>query len=94
MSVVQVIKKVFVNEAGESVPYERLSITGYVSGEIHTLELKITNSEMLLAKILLSSEENKPSVKTRHAVENESPEVTKIKVNKSKNDDFLESLLD
>jgi len=60
MAVVKIIEHQFQNEAGQPVKYERLAIIGYVSGEVHTLELKLEKSEILLAKMLLNSEEEKP----------------------------------
>lgn len=71
MATVKVLQKNFVNEAGENVPYERLAIIGYVSGEIHTLELKLSSSELMLAKMLLSSNEEQPTTHSHSATEEE-----------------------
>jgi len=58
---VQIIEKTFNDTAtGRPVTYKRLAIMGYVSGTIHTLELKLEPSELLLAEIILSSNEEKP----------------------------------
>jgi len=58
MAHVQVIKKSFTNdETGKVAEYERLAITATISGVPHTLEVKLSNAELLAAKMLLSSEE-------------------------------------
>lgn len=71
MATVKILKQQFTNDKGELIDYERLAIIGYVSGELHTLELKLSSSELMLAKMLLSSNEEKPSTQTRHASEDE-----------------------
>jgi len=61
----------FLNDKGEEVNYQRLCISGYVGGELHTLEIKLEKSELLLAKMLLSSTENKPTTVARKSSEDE-----------------------
>lgn len=55
---VAIVKHEFTDEkTGEIRPYERLALLGSVGGETHSLELKLTKAELLIAKILLSSNE-------------------------------------
>lgn len=61
----------FNDDNGVPVNYERLSISGYVGGEVHTLELKLEKSELLLAKMLLTSNEEKPEQVARAATAEE-----------------------
>jgi len=72
MSHVAIIKNTF-NDAKTGLPvtYERLAITGYVGGEIQTLEIKLEKSELMLAKILLSSNEQAPTTSVHKATEDE-----------------------
>lgn len=74
----------FLNDKGEQVNYERLCISGYIGGEIHTLEIKLEKSELLLAKMLLSSSEEKPKENVRKANSEEIAEhSSKVKRNKT-----------
>jgi hypothetical protein len=74
MALVKILKKSFKNDEGEPVNYERLAIIGTVGGEVHTLELKLENGDMLAAKMLLASEE-KSEISSRKASEGESVDV-------------------
>ena len=77
MAVVKIVQHEFTDrETNKITPYERLAIIGYVGGEIHTLELRLEKSELLLAKMLLTSKE-------------EEPETTSRKANELEIDDFL-----
>lgn len=72
MATVKVIEKEFVEqETQRVVPYKRLAIIGYVGGEIHTLELKLSNTEILMAEMLLNSKEKEPETIVRQANEDE-----------------------
>lgn len=82
MATVKVITQQFTNDNGEQIPYKRLCITGYLGGEIQTLELKLSKSDLLLAELLLTSNEEKPTVDTRKATEDEQPSVTRNENNK------------
>ena len=73
MAIVQITTLEFVNDDGKTVPYKRLTITGYIGGEIQTLELKLSPTELLLAGMLLKSTEEKPVQSVRKATEDESP---------------------
>lgn len=44
-------------KTGTPINYERLCISGSISGQPHTLKLKLEPTELSLAKILLSSNE-------------------------------------
>ena len=52
----------FENDKGEVIKYKRLCISGYIGGSLETLEIKLEKSEMLLAKMLLTSTEDAPTV--------------------------------
>jgi len=53
MAVVKIVRHEFTDrETNKVTPYERLAIIGYVGGEVHTLELRLEKSELLLAKML------------------------------------------
>lgn len=68
MALTQVIKKTFTDpNTGQPIEYERLAIIGVLSGETHTLELKLGSSDLKLAKILLSSNEEIPEQIVRAA---------------------------
>lgn len=72
MTNVAIITKNFIDEkTGNPVNYERLQITGWLDGVQHTLELKLEKSELLLAKILLSSQESAPETSVRKPTEEE-----------------------
>lgn len=71
MAQVSVIEQSFEGEDGKPVKYKRLAITGIIDGELHTLELKLSKSELLLAEILLSSKEERPTTQTRKATAEE-----------------------
>lgn len=74
--------------------YERLAIIGFVSGEIQTLELKLSKAEMLLAKILLSSNEEAPTTVTRHATAEEAASLAISKTPTETQSDEAKSWLD
>lgn len=70
----------FEDSNGKQVDYERLCISGYVSGEIFTLELKLEKSDLLLAKMLLKSDEKTPVVISRKATDDEKNDGIRIPV--------------
>lgn len=74
------------NETGEIVPYKRLCITGSVNGDSHTLELKLSKEQLVLAEMLLTSKEE-VSTSTRKASAEEVDNF--LSENKHKNDDKL-----
>ena len=83
MATVKVIEKVFVDtETQREVPYKRLAIIGYVGGEIHTLELKLSNTEMLMAEMLLNSKEVEPETIVRKANEQELDDFLDLNIGK------------
>lgn len=64
---------------GKPIKWQVLSIIGFLSGDYQTLELKLTKTEAMLAKLLLSSDESKPVVETRKSNEDEQPTINKTK---------------
>lgn len=48
---------------GNVVPYERLVISNVLGGEVQSLQLKLSKSELLLAKLLLNSTEQLPEAR-------------------------------
>lgn len=50
---------------GKPIQWNVLSIIGYAGGELQTLELKLSKTEAMLARILLSNDEEKPVEHTR-----------------------------
>lgn len=88
MSSVKIVEKVYTPEDGSKpFTYERLAIIGSIDGVEHTLELKLEKSEMLLAKILLASNED---LSVGYGAKGVDIEVKR----KSKNDKDIEDLLD
>ena len=71
MAHVSISKNTFNDKDGKPVTYERLAIVGYISGEIQTLEIKLEKPELMLAKILLNSEDEAPVIEARKANEEE-----------------------
>lgn len=87
---VYIAKRNFTNEkTGEIIPYNRLAIGAYINGEYQALELKLNNSEMLLAKIILSSNEEAPAATSRKANEEELDDFFKKNQGRSSSDDEL-----
>lgn len=70
MATVQVTAKTG-NIDGQTINWNVLSIVGYAGGEIQTLELKLNKTEAMLARILLSGDEEKPTQSSRQANEAE-----------------------
>lgn len=55
MSKVEIQTKQFIDDNGISTPYKRLVIIGHLDGIEHSLEIKLTKNEMVLAEALLRS---------------------------------------
>jgi hypothetical protein len=79
MSNVQVLDKTFIKDNGEAVKYKVVAITGYLDGLAHTLELKASKTELMLAEILLAST-GKPAKSSMK------------KIDKDEEDDFLDAI--
>jgi len=57
MKTVRIAEKKFVNkETAEVVKYKRMLITGEINGEEQEIEIKLNKSQIMLAEILLQSE--------------------------------------
>lgn len=85
MAVVKVIEKNSEID-GRPITWNVLSITGFMQGDIQTLELKLSKTEAMLANLLLKSDENKPEVHTKAGG---NVEVTKTKDESLETDDWL-----
>lgn len=68
MGKVQVVEKTGEIE-GKPIKWNVLSIQGFMSGELHTLELKLMKTEATLARMLLGSNESGGEVKTKEGGE-------------------------
>lgn len=81
---VEVLTKTYTNETtGEITPYKRLGLVGYIGGQKHTLEIKLTASELIALNMLLASDEEKPEVTSRHLTNEESDSFLKNRSNDS-----------
>lgn len=61
MAEVKIVQRTFTDKTnGVITPYKRLVISGSINGEILTLELKLSDTEMQFASALLSSKEELP----------------------------------
>lgn len=88
MAKVYIANLSFNNDNGEIIPYKRLCISGIINGETQTLQIKLSPTEELLAKMLLESEEEPLETVTRTASDDESDEFFKnIKKNGRSSDD-------
>lgn len=54
-AITKIVTHSFTQDDGTITPYKRLAIVGVLNGETHTLELKLSKSELSLAQALLSS---------------------------------------
>ncbi|AWW06046.1 MAG: hypothetical protein [Inoviridae sp.] len=74
----QIVRKSFTDtKTGEIIKYDAFEVQGVVYGELMTLQLKLSPTEKMLAKILLASQEEFPTVTTRRADEGEAPHVSR-----------------
>lgn len=97
MAIVKIVDmEPFENDKGELVKYKRLCISGYLGGEVHTLEIKLEKSELLLAEILLSSKEEKPVTDSHRSTDEEQEEfqrgITREADERKASDDELEDI--
>jgi len=70
MSVVKVVSKSSEID-GKPIVWSVLSITGYMQDDFQTLELKLSKTEAMLAKLLLATEGSTPSVEARRSTDEE-----------------------
>lgn len=74
----QIVSKSFTDtKTGEIIKYDAFEVQGVVYGELMTLQLKLSPTEKKLAKILLASQEEMPTVTTRKADDSEAPYVSR-----------------
>lgn len=64
----QIEDKVFVNDSGNQVKYKRLVITGYLNGNIETIELPISKEQAIIYKAMTS---DKPEIYSRKSTSDE-----------------------
>lgn len=69
----QIEDRVFINEAGNQVKYKRLVVTGFLAGEVQTLELPISKDQAVIYNAMKA---DSPEVNVRKASKDEVPEVT------------------
>lgn len=85
MAEVKIVKRSFTDKTtGVITPYKRLVITGSINGEVFSLELKLSDTEMQLASALLSSKEELPVASEYNG------EVKVDRVDDSAADDFFQ----
>lgn len=66
-------QKSFINDRGESVPYTETVMSGYVAGELIEINLKLTQADRKLVRLLLNAAED-VNVSTASAAEQILPE--------------------
>lgn len=85
MAQVRIIKKTFTDDNGNITPYKRLALIGSISGETHTLELKLSAAELLAAEMILSSNEEL-TVATTHTTPDDADAFFKANKGRSADD--------
>lgn len=79
MANTQVVKKKFINETGDTIPYNVLEITGYVNGLYQAIEVKLSRAEALAIGMILASDDSSPVVDTRKATREEAENITPVR---------------